>query len=316
MNKRTEQLLNPRLLFGGAFLRLWIPGKGLAQEIPTCMVRDRDSCEIIAFGDEAAGMVGKIPNHLEFIRPFYADEIVDREAFRSLLEHVLVQDQQSLSWRDRLIRPWNYHVALPPTVSELHAQWLKKTAREAGIWRWNPYDPFLMIAQKIGERERGASVVGIVDIGFSAARAAVYVGDELVESRASKVASLSNFCAYVVDEEQRRFHNIFSPSVLYDQQWFIQHVGFSEETEKAITEPIHKESFRAAQKKWHAAGKQLLSETLQSVSNEIQASLSHHGWNFFGGGANIPGVIDNWSAGDSIPLRMYKHTRYGDVRFE
>ncbi len=305
-----------RLSLGGAYFRLWIDGKGLVSELPSCVIRERDSGTIISFGDEAISMSGRIPDHLEFVRPFSKDAVFDREILRSLIEHIVLSNQHTLSIPAKMVDFWRYSVALPPTVSVLHRQWLQRTLREAGLWHWKTYDPFLSVAQNVAQRSRSASVVGVLDLGFSSARAGVYVGDELVLAQRSDDISLENFCQRLCLEEYERHARRFSPAVLYDQQWFVQHVGFDESKQKAVTAPIHKESFSVVQAEFQQKLQEFLEKTMSLVSSDIQASMQYHGWTVIGGGATIPGVLDVFGKNAEIPIKMYKHTRYADVRLE
>lgn len=303
-----------RLSLGGAYFRLWIDGQGLVSELPSCVIRERDSGKILSFGEEAVAMSGRVPDHLEFVRPFAKDTIYDRAILRSLVEHMVLSNSQSLSVLEKVFDFLRYSVALPPTVSDLHQQWLRRTLREAGLWRWQTYDPFLSVAQSVSQKSRSASVVGVLDLGFSAARVAIYVGDEQVISQRTEDISLSQFCQQVCAEEYVRYQRQFSPAVLYDQQWFVQHVGFDEDKQKAVTAPIHKDSFSAVQTVFQQKLQEFLEKTMSLLASDIQASMQYHGWIVIGGGATIPGVLDVFGKETEIPIKMYKHTRYADIR--
>lgn len=305
-----------RLSLGGAFFRLWADGHGLLTELPSCVIRNRDTGALVAFGEEAQSMEGRVPEHLEFVRPFAEDALYDRALFRALVEHIVLSNQQSLSPWQRVADFSRYHIAVPPTVPALHKTWLQRTLREAGLWQWQPYDPFLSVAQRVTQRSRSAQVVGVLDVGFSAVRAALYVGDEVVAAQRSSQLSLRNFCQQLTQEEQKRHQIQFSPSILYDQQWFVQHVGYNETQQRAVTAPVHKDTFTAVQKRYTNQLHQFLVGVMNTTAPDIQASMQYHGWTVIGGGATIPGVLDAFSAADGVPIKMYKHTRYADVRLE
>ncbi len=55
---------------------------------------------------------------------------------------------------------------------------------------------------------------------------------------------------------------------------------------------------------------------MHMTSSDIQASLQYHGWTVIGGGATIPGHLEIFGKNAEIPIKMYKHTRYADVRLE
>lgn len=305
-----------RLSLGGAYFRLWVEKQGLVTELPSCVIRERETGRIVSFGEEAVAMSGRVPDHLEFVRPFSQDAIYDRSVLRSLLEHMVLTNQQTLSPIEKVGDFWRYTVAVPPTITSLHRDWLKRTLREAGLWRWNPYDPLAVIAHSVAQKSRSASVVGVLDVGFSAARAAVYVGNELVAVLQDPNLSLAQFCQQLCTEEYVRYHRQFSPAVLYDQQWFVQHVGFDEEKQRAVTAPIHKESFHATQTVFQQNMQEFLEKIMRGLSSDIQASMQYHGWTVVGGGATIPGITEVFGKTGEIPIKMYKHTRYADVRLE
>ncbi len=309
----TLGLATARISLGGAYFRVWIEGSGLALELPSCVVREKDTGRVIAFGEDAVGMSGRLPQNVEFIRPFSEDAIYDRDILRALLEYVSMTVQQRLPVWQRPVDFLRYEVAIQPTVHPLHREWLQKTFREAGFWRWRAYDPFLTVAQRVGRRARAAQAVGVLDIGFSSARAAVYLGEESIFSSRKSDLSLQQFCEWVVEEERRRYGIHFSGSVLFDQQWFVQQSGFDEKQNRAVSEPIHKTSFAAAEKRYEQALAAFLDTSLENASPEIRASMQHHGWTVIGGGASLPPVL-NVADTFSIPIKMYSNSRYADIR--
>ena len=106
------------LSVGGGALRLWEKQRGLVAEVPSCAVVDKETGELKLYGEEAAELEGKIPSHLEFVRVWSGDKIMDRDLLRSLLRYLL--SINTLSWHERYLRMIQTTLVVPETVPPLH----------------------------------------------------------------------------------------------------------------------------------------------------------------------------------------------------
>lgn len=292
---------------GGGFIRVWRTGVGLAAEVPTCVVSSQEG--IIALGDEAAAMEGKLAPGQEFTRPFFADRIIQREYLRELIRKALVLSGEKGSIWERLI----VSAAIPGSTARLHKEWLMRTLREAGLGWIRPIDPLVSVAAKHGARQRKSlPIVGVVDWGFSALRAAIYVGDSLLASTTQETFGLRSLCQLIVENEKATSQRIFPLAPLYSLQWGLAHTGFDQKSKKSFTGTLQKEIVQDAQAACANGILQALANLQQQLSPE-QASFFHqNGWVVIGGGASL--VSEKWEKVLGVPVTVAPGATYASLQ--
>ena len=62
---------------GTSNILIYMKGKGIVLREPTVVAIDRDSRDILAFGDEARRMIGRTPSNILAIRPLREGVISD-----------------------------------------------------------------------------------------------------------------------------------------------------------------------------------------------------------------------------------------------
>lgn len=280
------------------------------------VVQEKETGAVIAYGDEAVKMLGKLPATRQFVRPYWADQIIDRDVLRGILEVAVHLDQQALptNWVNSLWQRGQYRMVLPPTVSELHRQWLRRTWREVGLWRWQEEDGFWNALMPLVRRSHQKLVIGVVDLGFSAARAAVYTGSDVLLAEKRSDLSLSAFCDQLVNQERRESQILFSDSSLYDQQWFTQQVGFHEQEQRPVARPLQKKSVQLTQQAFQEAVGSWLAEVNQKLPTETAAQLKTFGWVVTGGFTAQPEWVEQWAQQLEVPVQLHPQAKYAEIR--
>ncbi len=287
---------------GGAYIRIWRPRRGLAAEVPAVVVLDQDGA-IIALGDAAAQMEGKTSHQQQLVRSFFGDQIIHRDGLRALIRLALAKaiESDQARWWERL----RLNIAVPPTVSPLHRDWLQRTVREAGGGWLNSLDPWSHLLPHNSQRRTDVVPVhGVLDWGFSGVRAALYVGDQLVASQSNSQWGLRQLCEKMVIAEQAKTHRLFPQSALYNQEWGLAYTGFDTAKARPILATLSAEVKQTTQVEGVKAIGQMLITLQNRLTPEQTSFLPQHGWLVVGGAANLFTDLDHWSQKLGAPLTV------------
>lgn len=306
-----------RLSLGGAYARVWRPADGQLWEMPMVTVQDQASGQVVRWGEAAAAMVGRTPPGWQVIRPWWGEEIIDRHILRETIMSVLAQTGAEQPWWSRAITIPLSQIAVvaSPTFSPLARRWLGRTLREAGVWRWSLVDPYWALLSRPKNTASQVVVGAVLDIGFSAVRAMVYVDGQVVWAQRTPDLALCQFCHDLCQREQRVHRRRLAPSVFYDQQWFTQHVGYDEQKKAPIQTALTETIFNAQYDEWQQQLGQWLSAGIATISPDIQAQIARHGWLVVGGGATLPDLGVKLTQQLQMPTKIHTDPRYAHIRF-
>jgi len=295
------------LSVGGGALRLWEKQRGLVAEVPSCAVVDKETGELKLYGEEAAELEGKIPSHLEFVRVWSGDKIMDRDLLRSLLRYLM--SINTLSWHERYQRMIQTTLVVPETVPPLHLKWLRKTAREAG-WLLTPTVP--MAKAYIQRQNKPSSLIqSVLDIGFTTARLVVVVGDEVVLASAAEQLSMQSYCDLLAEYLLSEHALEVSPSVFYDQMWQQSRWMFNQSEQSPQQYAPTAKDLKAVNKPYQIAVGQFVKSQLQRLTDSQQAELQRQGMYLIGGGAGLLAEdLISWP----LPLKRTSDARYAVLR--
>lgn len=301
------------LSVGGGAVRLWEKQRGLVAEVPSCAVVDKETGELKLYGEEAAALEGKIPTHLEFVRVWSGDKIMDRELLRNLLQYLLTIN--TTSWFERWQRMVQTTLVVPETVAPLHLKWLRKTAREAG-WMLTPTVP--MATAYIQRQNKPSSLIqSVLDIGFTGARFVVTVGDEVVLAAAAPQLSLQSYCELMSEYFLNQHALEISPSVFYDQLWQQTRYMFNLRQQSPQQYAPTAKDLKAVNQPYQEAVGQFIKSQLQRLSDSQQAELQRQGIYLIGGGAGLlaedladSSALKAWP----LPIKRTSDARYAVLR--
>ena len=96
---------------GTSQILIYMKGKGIVLREPTVVAIDRDTREILAFGDEAKRMIGRTPGNILAIRPLREGAISDYELVSFMLKGFVLKANSSAA------RSCSAALRLSPTVA-------------------------------------------------------------------------------------------------------------------------------------------------------------------------------------------------------
>jgi actin-like ATPase involved in cell morphogenesis len=299
-NEKVPSFLNSvvparySLSCGGAFFRLWERERGLLAEIPPCIVTDKETGEIRLYGAEAAALEGRVPEHLQFQRLWWADKILDRERLRLLLQILL--DEEALTLAERWRRPWQMQVLLPESILPLHRRWLEKTAREAGWWFLSSVPAHQGLLQSSSSPKTASRahwrVQSFLDIGFSQTRFVAYVGDEVLLAVSSEQFSIAQFCQSMVSFLNEK-HTVEIPaSSFYDQNWTRTRLAFDLRKQKPQEWSVESKEFAQQQQQFWQQLSAWVEQQTSVLSTTHRTEIEQREVLLVGGGAALWNGMD------------------------
>ena len=151
---------------GTSQILIYQKGKGIVLREPTVVAIDRDTRNVLAFGEEAYRMLGRTPSSILAIRPLRDGMISDFE----LVSFMLKSFVGKVIGRRLFARP-HAILALPTTVNEMEKRSLMSTMFNAGMQRTQLFNRSLAAALGAGlpmDEHYGSMIVdisaGVTDI--------------------------------------------------------------------------------------------------------------------------------------------------------
>lgn len=268
------------LQLGGAYWRLWNKEQGLLQEISPVVAINKANQQIELYGEEAAQLEGKLPDTLELRRAWWADEIIDRDLLRSLLSYLL--SKSSANFRQRWARSLHTEFLLEETVSDLHRRWLRKTAREAGWLAVGTQPAYQIMLQRL--TSNAVRTQAVLDVGFSTARLAVYLGDQLLLATADEAYGLRSLANQFADFLQQKHHLEVPASAFYSRRWEQARYVYDLQAQKTVNFSPSQQDWEQVNQEYILALSQWIGQHLLSLSASQQSELQESGIIAIGGG--------------------------------
>ena len=167
---------------GTANTLIYVRGQGIVLNEPSIVAKSKSTGKVIAVGNEAKQMVGKVHQEIETIRPLRDGVIADFEMADSMLQGFLNKLPISKLARPRMI------ICVPSGITEVEKRAVKESAE-----RRNAREVFLIdepVAAAIGIGIDISEPVGnmIVDIGGGTTEIAIIALNGIVTSESLRVA--------------------------------------------------------------------------------------------------------------------------------
>ncbi len=167
---------------GTANTLIYIRGQGIVLNEPSIVAKSKSTSKVIAVGNEAKRMVGKVHQEIETIRPLRDGVIADFEMADSMLQGFLNKLPISKLARPRMI------ICVPSGITEVEKRAVKESAE-----RRNAREVFLIeepVAAAIGIGIDISEPVGsmIVDIGGGTTEIAIIALNGIVTKESLRVA--------------------------------------------------------------------------------------------------------------------------------
>ncbi len=169
---------------GTANTLVYVRGKGIVLNEPTIVAINRKTGQLVAVGNEAKGMLGRTPGHIEVVRPLVEGVISDFEVTEEMLAYLI---NKVRSESRTLIAP-RVLVGVPSGITNVEMRAARDAAKNAGA-----RDVFLIqepMAAAIGAKLPVGKAVGnmIIDIGGGNTDIAVISLNGIVVAKNLRVA--------------------------------------------------------------------------------------------------------------------------------
>ncbi|MDD5898779.1 MAG: rod shape-determining protein MreB, partial [Clostridia bacterium] len=186
---------------GTSQILIYMKGKGIILREPTVVAIDRDTRNVLAYGDEARRMIGRTPGSILAIRPLRDGVISDYD----LVSYMLKSFVTKAIGKHLFARP-HAILALPTSVNEMEKRSLISTMFNAGMHRTQLLNRSLAAALGAGLPMDEAYGAMIVDISAGVTDIAVLSFGKVVVSDCAKVGG-DRFDDAII-RHLRRKHNL------------------------------------------------------------------------------------------------------------
>ena len=185
---------------GTTYSVVYVVGRGVVLREPSAIAVNRDSDKIIAFGDRARGMLGRVPASIEVIRPLRDGVIAHFEAAREILRHfIAVATERRWIKRSRIVICVP-HGATPVEMDSLRRESLAAGAHHVDLVK-EPFAAALGAGLPLDE-PRGNL---IVDIGGGTTEATAIALNNIVHCESLRMAG--NAMDQAIEDHFRNEHH-------------------------------------------------------------------------------------------------------------
>lgn len=185
---------------GTANSLIYLKHKGIVVNEPSVAAMNAKTNHILAVGDEAKKMLGRVPPHIAVVRPLVAGVISDFEMTEEMLRHLLRRPAANAmtSYRRALL-------AIPNNLTEVERKSVEDAALNAGCAKVYLVESPTAAALGAGLPIMTPSASMIVDIGGGTTDIAVISMGGTVVSRTLKIAG-DKFNEDIIRFAQEEFH--------------------------------------------------------------------------------------------------------------
>jgi rod shape-determining protein MreB len=183
---------------GTANSLIYLKNKGIVVNEPSVAAINTKTNHVLAVGDEAKKMLGRVPPHINVVRPLVNGVISDFEMTEEMLRHLLSRPKASpiMSYRRAII-------AIPNNLTEVERKSVEDAAMNAGCSKVYLVESTTAAALGAGLPIMAPTASMIIDIGGGTTDIAVISLGGTVVSRTLKVAGdkfNEDIIRYVRDE--------------------------------------------------------------------------------------------------------------------
>jgi rod shape-determining protein MreB and related proteins len=185
---------------GTTYSVVYVVGRGVVLREPSAVAVYRESGEVIAYGDKARGMLGRVPASIEVIRPLRDGVVAHFEAAREILRHFI-----EVATERRWVKRSQIVICVPHGATPVEMDSLKRESLAAGAHRVDlvkePFAAALGAGLAIGE-PRGNL---IVDVGGGTTEATAISLNNIVHCESLRMAG--NAMDQAIEEHFRSRHD-------------------------------------------------------------------------------------------------------------
>jgi rod shape-determining protein MreB and related proteins len=187
---------------GTTYSVVYVVGRGVVLREPSAIAIHKETGEVIAYGDKARGMLGRVPATIEVIRPLRDGVIAHFEAAREILRHFI-----EVATQRRWIKRSHIVICVPHGATPVEMDSLKRESLAAGAHSVDlvkePFAAALGAGLPIGEPKGNL----IVDVGGGTTEATAISLFSIVHCESLRMAGNAMDQAI---EEHFRTHHMFA----------------------------------------------------------------------------------------------------------
>ncbi|MCA9382334.1 rod shape-determining protein [Candidatus Dojkabacteria bacterium] len=208
---------------GTSYTRIYLPKEGLVVNEPTVVAVSIEDRKVVAVGNDAKDMIGKVPDNIVAKRPLKSGVIASYKMTQSLLEHFI---KKSLG-RSRFVRP-DVMISVPAGITTVEERAVIEAAVSAGAGKVHLIPEPLAAAIGAGLPINTSSGNMIVNLGGGTTEVAVISMNGIVTFNSARVGgddintSIANWL--------RRNHNLLIGEQMAEQAKIT--IGTAMETEQ------------------------------------------------------------------------------------
>jgi rod shape-determining protein MreB and related proteins len=185
---------------GTTYSVVYVVGRGVVLREPSAVAIYKESGEVIAYGDRARGMLGRVPGSIEVIRPLRDGVVAHFAAAREILRHFI-----EVATERRWVKRSQIVICVPHGATPVEMDSLKRESLAAGAHRVDlvkePFAAALGAGLAIGE-PRGNL---IVDVGGGTTEATAISLNSIVHCESLRMAG--NAMDHAIEEHFRSRHD-------------------------------------------------------------------------------------------------------------
>ena len=284
---------------GTANTLVYVRGKGVVMSEPTIVAINHKTGQIVAVGNDAKGMMGRTPSHIEVVRPLVDGVISDFEVTEEMLAYLIAKVRSE----SRSIIPPRVIVGVPSGITNVEMRAARDAARNAGA-----RDVYLVeepMAAAIGAKLPIFDPVGsmIIDIGGGTTDIAVISLNGIVTSKNLRVAGdhlNSDIISYIRDQ----FKVHIGERTAEDVKIALASITENKDAKETVVRGrdvmtglprevvITESDIREAISQGIHSIVEAVRDVLERTPPEVLSDIMQRGIYLSGGGALIPGVAE------------------------
>jgi rod shape-determining protein MreB and related proteins len=295
---------------GTTYSVVYVVGRGVVLREPSAIAFHRESGRIIAYGDKARGMLGRVPASIEVIRPLRDGVIAHFEGAREILRHFINVGTERRWLKRSHIVICVPHGATPVEMDSLRRESLAAGARHVDLVK-EPFAAALGAGLPIHE-PRGNL---IVDIGGGTTEATAISLNNIVHCESLRMAG--NAMDQAIEEHFRALHH-FAIGETTAERIKIEH-GSVVPLERDATLEVRglnlrtgcPDALRVPASELGEALEPILSQiteairrTIEHLPPELSGDVLGEGAAMVGGGALLRGWAGRLSKALRLPIRV------------
>lgn len=281
---------------GTANILVYVKGKGVVLNEPTIVAINKKTGQLVAVGNEAKGMLGRTPNHIEVVRPLVDGVISDFEVTEEMLAYLINKVRNDMH---TLVAP-RVLVGVPSGITNVEMRAARDAAKNAGA-----RDVFLIeepMAAAIGAKLPVNKATGnmILDIGGGTTDIAVISLNGIVVAKNLRVAG-DHLNASIVSYIRDQFKVLVGEKTAEDAKTMLASIEHGEDGKEMVVRGrdvvtglprevvITDTDIREAISHNVDSIVESVRNVLEKTPPEVLADVMQRGIHVSGGGALIPG---------------------------